>query len=156
MLYKALIYPHLIYCIVVWGSAKTSHLNKLLIQQKRAVRLCTASSFRAPSDPLFSKLKLLKIMDIYNVYTALFMFKIKCNNLPTACMSLVSLNVNESVYSLRSASIFQIKNYRTVIRENSIAVRGPKLWDSLPLEIQYSSSIYTVKKYLTAYYLSAY
>ena len=34
-LYYSLVYPHLIYGIEVWGSANDTHLNKLLILQKK-------------------------------------------------------------------------------------------------------------------------
>ena len=90
LLYQTLILPLLLYCIIIWGSAKMSNLNKLLLLQKRAVRLCTAASFRAPSNPLFLKLKLLKVVDIFNVCTALFMFKLKWSILPLSCTSLVT------------------------------------------------------------------
>ena len=34
-LYYSLVYPHLIYAIEVWGSANETHLNKILILQKK-------------------------------------------------------------------------------------------------------------------------
>ena len=33
-LYYTLIYPHLIYCVRIWGSAKETALNKLFLLQK--------------------------------------------------------------------------------------------------------------------------
>ena len=38
-LYYALIYPHLIYCNICWGSAFQTHLNKIFLLQKKAVRI---------------------------------------------------------------------------------------------------------------------
>src|SRR3984893_16336859 len=37
-LYYSLIYPHLSYCIIVWGSAYNTALHRLIILQKRAIR----------------------------------------------------------------------------------------------------------------------
>ena len=45
-LYYSLVYPHLIYGIEVWGSADETHLNKLLILQKKIVRLICYSDKR--------------------------------------------------------------------------------------------------------------
>jgi len=49
LLYHTLIYPYFTYCNVVWGLAKISILNKLVVLQKRPVRLCTGSAFRSSS-----------------------------------------------------------------------------------------------------------
>ena len=45
-LYYSLVFPHLIYGIEVWGSADESHLNKLLVLQKKIVRLICYSDKR--------------------------------------------------------------------------------------------------------------
>ena len=54
MIYHTLIFPYLSYCNVFWGTARLSFLNKLLILQKRAVRLCTGAGYRASSSPCSS------------------------------------------------------------------------------------------------------
>ena len=71
MLYYALIYPHLNYAIEVWGSADSTHLNKLLILQKRIVRMICLSDRRRDdfsfptANPLFQQLGFLKVHDIF-------------------------------------------------------------------------------------------
>ena len=37
MLYYTMIYPYLTYCAIVWGSANSSVLNRIVILQKRAI-----------------------------------------------------------------------------------------------------------------------
>ena len=86
MLYYTLVFPYLVYCNIVWGSAKSTVINKLLILQKRAVRLCTGSYFRAASNELFKQLRLLKINDINKLQTAMFMMKVKNRVLPQSGM----------------------------------------------------------------------
>ena len=63
MLYNSLILPHLQYAILCWGF-KNSRLFKL---QKRAIRIITCSKYNAHTDPLFKKMNLLKISDLYNI-----------------------------------------------------------------------------------------
>src|SRR5271156_1438740 len=69
-LYYTMIYQHLIYCIVVWGSTCHTSLHKLEIMQKGIVRIMTHLSYLAPTKPLFVKLNFLKIYDIYTFFAA--------------------------------------------------------------------------------------
>ncbi|MEE8341005.1 MAG: reverse transcriptase family protein, partial [Candidatus Neomarinimicrobiota bacterium] len=61
-IYNALIVPYLNYSILCWGFINTSRIFKL---QKKAVRIITGSKIKAHADPIFYKLKLLKIDDIF-------------------------------------------------------------------------------------------
>ena len=83
--YYSLIYSHIVYAIEAWGSAFKTELNKILILQKRALRLMTYNDRRPTihgplisSDPIFIKMETLKISDIYKYQVSKFIFK--CNN----------------------------------------------------------------------------
>ena len=42
-LYNTLIYPYLSYCHLIWGKAANTHLERILLAQKRVVRIiCTS------------------------------------------------------------------------------------------------------------------
>ena len=43
-IYKSLIHPYLTYGLAAWGQACRTYLNKNLILQKKALRLCTAQT----------------------------------------------------------------------------------------------------------------
>ena len=70
MLYHSLIFPHLIY------AADISHLDRILILQKRIVRMLTYSDkrqddFSFPSaNPLFFRLEIIKIHDLFKLKIA--------------------------------------------------------------------------------------
>ena len=72
-LYYSLAYPHLLYAVEVWGSADYTVIERLLLLQKRIVRLLVYSDVRhddfsfMSSDPLFFKEKILKIHDIFKM-----------------------------------------------------------------------------------------
>ena len=56
-LYYALIYPYLHYCNVVWASTYPTKLRRLMLLQKRYVRIIiTKANICAPSDPIFNEL----------------------------------------------------------------------------------------------------
>ena len=72
--YYSLIYSHIIYAIEVWGSTFKTELNKILILQKRALRLMAPGPLY-PSDPIFSKLNMFKVSDIHKYQVLKFVFK---------------------------------------------------------------------------------
>ena len=92
MVYYSLVYPHLSYCITTWGGAAHSVLNPLILVQKKIIKLITYSSFTSPSTPLFSKLNLLKLQDIYNLNIALLIHKIYNNNTTTGTHNLINIS----------------------------------------------------------------
>ena len=64
-LYYSFIYPYFSYCISVWGSAFPTHLFKLEKLQKRVIRLINGAKWDAHTLPLFRKLNLLNLKEIY-------------------------------------------------------------------------------------------
>lgn len=156
MLYYSLVYPYLVYCNIIWGTASPSYLNKILILQKRAVRLCTGSSYRSTSSPLFKELCMLKIADINKMYTVMFMFNCKLKLLPNSCFDFVSLANNNRIHDTRNTDFFKVEHFRTNIREKFVTVRGSKLWNSLPISIQSSSNYVQLKKLLRSYFINMY
>ena len=73
-LYYTLIYSYLTYCATVWSSTYVTHLNRIFVLQKRAVRIIRNSDFHAHSEPLFFRLKILAIYNINSFYAAQFVF----------------------------------------------------------------------------------
>ena len=74
--YYAIIYPFLLYGIVVWGNAGKTLLTPLHVMQKKFVRMATYNDSHPTSGPLshtpplFFKLKILNIFDIYKLQLA--------------------------------------------------------------------------------------
>jgi hypothetical protein len=151
-----MIYPYLAYCNIIWGSASAVSLNRLVVLQNRAVRLVTRANFRSSSNPLFARSKLLKLCDIMKFQTAQFMFKVKFNLLPLSCMRYVTVSDSKRAHDTRQNSYFVIEGCRTVIRENSINVFGPRLWDSLPDEVNFVVNLISLKRTLLEFFCNSY
>ena len=77
-LYNSLILPHILYGILVWGHTN----NRIYKLQKRAVRSLTNSKYNAHTSPLFKKLKLLTVQDIFKTQCLKFFYKYKNELLP--------------------------------------------------------------------------
>ena len=61
-LYYSFVYPHLCYCIEIWGSAHKTHIDRLFKLQKKCVRIICKAKWNSPSSPLFSELELLTLI----------------------------------------------------------------------------------------------
>ena len=154
-LYYTLVYPYLCYCNVIWGCAKPTILRKVLTLQKRAVRLITHSGYRAPSSPLFSRLQLLRLPEIYKSHISMFMFKFIKNMLPASCNAYFQVNSNIK-YCTRKVNYLCLPSCRTTIRENCVTVSGPKIFNSLPSHLHECPSVTDFKRKLFEYLVSSY
>ena len=83
-LYYALIYPFLIYGIIIWGNTYESTLKPIFILQKKALRTITFSQYDSPSSPVFKSLQVIKFYDLVTFHIATFMYKFHNQLLPTA------------------------------------------------------------------------
>ena len=153
MLYYSLIYSHLNYAIEAWGSADTTHLNRLLILQKRIVRLITINDRRQdnyaflPSDPMFFQLDILKVQDIFCSRVAKFVFNCLCKNCPDNFHLWFRLTSNIHRHNTRSKFV-SIENEiltRTLFIPTSrtthyglklTKVIGPKIWNAIPPQLR--------------------
>ena len=62
LLYYALVHPHLVYGLPIWGSTFETYLSKLQTLQNKAIRIITNSDLRTPKH---RNLKILKITELY-------------------------------------------------------------------------------------------
>ena len=153
-LYYSLIYPHLIYCILAWGSAKSTYLSPLLMLQKRIVRILTNSSYYAHSDPLFKQLCLLKVKDLYEMQCQIFMHKtMKLNNYPVYKEKISTFQIEHN-YGTRG-SLLRTPFYRTEICKQSLLYQGIKNWNNLPEDIK-NSTLNNIKKHTKNLKISRY
>ena len=155
-LYQTMIHPYLVYCNIIWGGASLLALNKLVILQKRALRLITCSFFRTPSAPLFVKFRILRLQDIHKNQTFTFMYKFICKLLPDCCMHYLQLCSYTDHYFLRQTSTFTRQTFRTLLRKKFISVAGPDMWDNLPSPVKQSISLAMFKRRLSDFLLSHY
>ena len=77
-LYNTLILPHIHYGILLWGY----NLNRICILQKKAIRVITLSNYISHTEPIFKRLGILKIEDIFLLNELKFCFRLLNNNLP--------------------------------------------------------------------------
>ena len=80
-LYQAIIYPHFIYGLLVWGS-KIENGHPLHLLQKKALRIVANQDYIAHSEPICKALNLVKVPDMYTCAVWNFYYKLMNNLLP--------------------------------------------------------------------------
>ena len=156
LLYNSLVSSQLSYCNIVWVKSSKKNVDSLLLLQKKAVRLCSGSHYLAHTNPLFHKLRILKVSDINYLQTAIFMFKLKQNLLPSKFQSMFQRNEEIHSHNTRNSCNFHLFNPKTSLAHRSIRHSGPDIWHSLPEEIKKCSSLYSFKATLKKHILSSY
>ena len=120
------------------------------------MRLISRANFRSSCDPLYARFKLLRVGDILKYQMAQFMFKIKHTIVPSSCLRFVTVSDSNRSHDTRKKTYFCMIGCRTVIREHSMNIYGPKLWDTLPVAIQDAVCLGSLKRSLLDYLCSFY
>ena len=146
-LYYSLVYPYILYGVVIWGDSSDVYLNSILLIQKKIIRIITSSEFLSPTAPLFYSTKILHVKDVYRYNLGIFMFKKHLSgDIPLPMHSYNTRNINSAIPNFQRLSQCQ----------RSIDYNGPKYWNNIPQNIQNSPNIRIFKLKYKEYLLSAY
>ena len=137
-LYKSLIQPYLMYGISAWGQACESYLNKLLLLQKRALRLIYFADRKDSAVPLFQKTNILPVNFLYLERVSILMYDVT-NDIapPNICNVFTSISSIHSYNTRSSASNKLYLQYsRTNIQKKSFSRFGTQLWNQIPKPVR--------------------
>ena len=149
-LYYSFIYPYLNYCIHVWGSATNNYLNKIVILQKRIIRIVCGVNRTTHSEPLFNRLSVLTLSKLYMYNIGLLMYKHHHNQLPQI-LNLFLLNSDIHSHNTRSAGMLHVPKFNTEFGKRSFRFQAVKIWNDIYLSVSVNIKIGTFKKNLKSY-----
>ena len=154
-LYYSLAYPYLTYCVSVWGSTYQSNWNRIIILQKKIIRIISKVSFDAHTGVLFKEQEIWKFSDIYWYQIGKFMYLFKRGLLPNYFRDMLFTRASQiHSYNTRNSSLFYLPHCRANFRKFSIRFQGLTFFNSLSREIQNSESISLFGKRLKKFLLS--
>ena len=104
-LYNSMIPPYLYCCNLAWGGTYETNLQRIVILQKRALRIVNNSIYDANTGPIFKKLELLKFHDIH-LFQLGFMFSFKNSTLPSKFNNLFFMNSKSIIIMLGMSILF--------------------------------------------------
>ena len=128
-LYYSFIYPHLIYCNIVWGNAAKIYLNSILLLQKRVIRIIYRVRPRESTVSLFKEANIHDIYKLYIVNVCIFMFKNLRQALPTCFNDIFCKRNTIHSCNTRSANLYDLPQCRTETGKKSIAFCGPRVFN---------------------------
>ena len=104
-IYYALFFSHLNYACQIWGQIDNQGLQRILMLQKKCVRLMTFSDYHAHSNPLFVNLNILKIHDLVKLSNVNLIHDILNSNCPARVSTIFSLDFYQHDYTTRGKNI---------------------------------------------------
>ena len=180
-LYYSLIYSHIVYAIQVWGSANITETNKILLLQKKAVRMIVRKDQYPqspgplhPSNPLFFELGILKVQDVFKLHTGKFIYGCLSHSTPNLFWDWFVYSHSVHHYNTTSSCTITMRNFfevEEVVKTNilhtqssrlvnygakMVKVAGPRMWNCLPEFIRNSTSVYIFKNNLKKHLLDQY
>ena len=143
-LYYNLIYSYLNYNVCTYAATYRTHIDRLFLLQKKAIRNITYSDYLAHTDPLFHSLSILKIYDIYKLNVGLFAF------------SHQNMFERNHVYDTRNRNDLLPKRARIRQCEFSLQVAAPRIFNSIPVDIQNVTTRSSFKNRYKKHLISSY
>ena len=131
LLYNSLILPHLQYVILSWGF-EHSRVFKL---QKRGVRIISLSKYNAHTEPIFKKLKMLKLEDIFNLSLLKFQYKLSHKRLPCYFFTMFQTETSNHLHNTRHCNEPRYPIPKIALAEKTLRYHLPTFIDSMPDQI---------------------
>ena len=152
-MYYSFIYPYLNYCIHVWGASRKTYLNKVILLQKKAVRIISGADRLAHTELLFRSLAMLNIDKIYSYNVGLMMFKFHHEKLPLILKKFFTKNCAIHSYNTRQKYLLHIPRFDKEVGKRSFRLRAAISWNHLlqnlnSLDIRISTFKTHLKQYL--------
>ena len=146
MLYNGLVLPHLHYCLMVWGDFQEDR-NKtlgdsLVRYQKRIVGMIDGKIGSYHADPVFGKLGILKLEDLYKQQLRNHAWKFTRGILPRNQLAMFQSLEQVHRYGTRSSKqghLYSSQDHR------SIKYRLPKVWEDTGVDIRDAGSLAGMK-----------
>jgi len=143
MAYYGLIFPHLNYGIMFWGSCAHRHFNRVFILQKKAIRILGKMNYRDSCREIFKTMGIMTLASLYIFETILHCLKSK----PLQGNSIHSYNTRIR-YDLR------VEQHRTTLFSKHPSQAGVKLFNLLPNVLKFENDFKLFKARLKRHLVS--
>ena len=134
------------YCFVIWGSTNRTLLEKVQKLQNFAARVISGKIRKYEHVSQFIKeLEWLKIANKYTYEVCIMVFKITRGTFPEWLYKFPTMNAQTGTTTRQTNDLYIIRS-NTEIGSRAMHIRGPFLWNKLPLEIREAGSLPSFKR----------
>ena len=137
-IYYSLIFPYTHYGIVAWGQAAETHMNKIILLQKRVLRFIYGMEYRAHTIPLFISANILPVNMLYLKPVAAQMHDVSSGIKPSKISNLFTQSQEIHSYNTRfpNAGNYYVNKSRLNQQLSSFSRLGPKVWNNFPRSLR--------------------
>lgn len=141
MIYNGYILPIISYCFTIWGKMTKQNEQKILVAQKRAIRLIANVPWYTHTNSYFTAFHILKVTELYP-YKLLIMYKTAVLGNNDRLLSLFKLNCPMPAYNTRNSVQWCQPFCRTTYRQQSPSYVLPRY-----LSILHANNIFVEKNF---------
>ena len=128
-LYNSFVFPYLIYCSEVWGTASNIHLQPLIKLQKKIIRIIDLSPYNAPTKLIFQKLNILPFKKLVFHRIGLQMFKYEFGIMPIALQNIFCKNCSVHSYNTRNKNKLRPAIAKHAYRDKDFRFISVHIWN---------------------------
>ena len=150
-LYQSLIHTHLTYGISAWGNSHSKEMKSLRLLQKKAVRFISNSKYNAHCYPIFSRLGILTVNDLFHIESCKIYLKSQKNKLPQYHSKQFTRAADTHNYPTRQRDDLRPPTTIHGIQNQLLSVKVAKVWNPLPDSIKQQSTK-SVKSFCNRYH----
>ena len=115
----------------MWGNASLCYLNKLIVLQKKAIRIIAGVSPRTSTYHLFQELDVLNLQQLNLYLIVRLMYKVYNGDTIQVFRNMFVVNQSIRPQVARQSSHNHIPHYCKNIRQTSIRYRGTIIWNNV-------------------------
>ena len=159
MLYHGLFASLLSYGISVWGLTYPSLIDSIFVIQKKVIRAITFNKGTAHSTPIFDRIQILKLYQIFQLQILSFVFEC-INNLSPACFKYYFVTISDihhiGTCQAKKDDLYVEHRNTTQYGIHSIHYAGACHWNELSTQLKEFMSLFNFKTKLKNYFLFSY
>ena len=128
-----------------------------LVTISHAIRIITNSAFNSHTDPKFRKQGILKVNDLFEYQSILFMYDYISGKLPRSFAGTFPLNQDmQQTHTTRQSDLLYIPRYSSRYAQKLPEFHLPKIWNNWVRSLPQNSSRNIIKKFTKSKLLRSY
>ena len=147
-IYFSLVESHLRFGILAWGDSPPSQIHRLIVLQKKALRILTNSKKKSHTSHLFGNQEILKFEDLYKLNVIKFVREYQYGECPLYFCDTLNTNVSLHSYNTRQSFNFHRESIDLKLQEQTISFKLTNIWNIQPNSIKIKITDLNKKKYI--------
>lgn len=156
--YYGVIYPHLLYGIMIWGNGHQPNLNRLRNFQNKIINLMHFSPAGNKCEPLlYKRSSIIKLKDMCMLQASLFVFDFKNGNLPKIFDNFLKPKLRDGNMATRgNEANYYLEFNMTKFAKLCFKTNIVKAWEQVPLALKTITKKHLFKKRFKKFILLSY